>query len=182
MLAFCHLIISSIYCPQYIWLEPVLLIIPVDLGLLRIQLSLWHLASGLLWTWDSGCVRLLGSQVPLRPWNTGVIKLLLSWDPVVKDPDPGHVTVPGRGVSFEEREAVWSVVLRSHGESSRDLGSVCWLCAQGDLMLVPTGGDLWPWSGRVFCFPKAISGPVRLDWNRSWVPLTRGTKIEWRVL
>ena len=54
-----------------------------------------------------------------------MIKLLLSWDPVVKDPDPGHVTVPGRGVSFEEREAVWSVVLRSHGESSRDLGSVC---------------------------------------------------------
>jgi hypothetical protein len=41
---------------------------------------------GLLWTWESGCVRVLGSQVPLRPWNTGVTKLLLSWDPVVKDP------------------------------------------------------------------------------------------------
>ena len=50
-------------------------------------------------------------------------KLLLSWDPVVKD--PGRVTVPGSGVSFEERGAVWSVVLRSRGESSRDCGGVC---------------------------------------------------------
>ena len=47
-------------------------------------------------------------------------KLFLAWDPVVKD--PGHVTVPGSGVSFEESGSVWSVVLRSHGESSRDLG------------------------------------------------------------
>ena len=47
-------------------------------------------------------------------------KLLLSWDPVVKD--PGCVTVPGSGVSFEEHGAFWSVVLRSCGESSRDLG------------------------------------------------------------
>ena len=67
-------------------------------------------------------------------------KLLLSWDPVVKD--PGHVTVPGSGVSFEERGAVWSVVLRSHGESSRDLGDVCQLRTQGDQVLAPTGRDL----------------------------------------
>ena len=67
-------------------------------------------------------------------------KLLLSWDPVVKD--PGCVTVPGSGVSFEERGAVWSVVLRSSGESSRDLGGVCQLCAQGDLVLAQTGRDL----------------------------------------
>ena len=31
------------------------------------------------------------------------------------------------------------VVLRSHGESSRDLGGVRRLCAQGDLVLAPTG-------------------------------------------
>ena len=67
-------------------------------------------------------------------------KLLLSWDPVVKD--PGHVTVPGSGVSFEERGAVWSVVLRLHGESFRDLGGVCQLCAQGEQVLALTRRDL----------------------------------------
>ena len=66
--------------------------------------------------------------------------LFLSWDPVVKD--PGHVTVPGSGVSFEEHGVVWSVVLRSHEEFSRDLGGVCQLHAQGDQVLVSTGRDL----------------------------------------
>jgi hypothetical protein len=66
--------------------------------------------------------------------------------------------------------------------SSRDLGGVHRLCAQGDPMLAPTGGDLWPWSGRVSCFPNAVSDPAQLDWNRSCVPLTGGPKIAWRVL
>ena len=52
-------------------------------------------------------------------------KLLLSYDPVVDD--PGHVTVLGSSVSFEEGGAVWSVALRSPGESSKDLGDVCQL-------------------------------------------------------
>ena len=67
-------------------------------------------------------------------------KLLLSWDPVVKD--PGHVTVPGSGVSFEEHGAVWSVVLRSRGESSRDRGGVHRLSTQGDPVLVQPGKGL----------------------------------------
>jgi hypothetical protein len=29
---------------------------------------------------------------------------------------------------------------------------------------------------------NAVSGPARLDWNRSCVPLTRGLKIPWMVL
>jgi hypothetical protein len=29
---------------------------------------------------------------------------------------------------------------------------------------------------------NAVSGPTRLDWSRSCVPLTRGLKIQWRVL
>ena len=37
-------------------------IIPVDSGLLRVQLSLWSFDCGILWTWDSGCVRVFGSQ------------------------------------------------------------------------------------------------------------------------
>jgi hypothetical protein len=69
-----------------------------------------------------------------------VTKLFLSWDPVVED--PGHVTVPGSGASFEERGDVWSVVLRLHVESSRDLGGVCRLHAQVDPVLVLTGRDL----------------------------------------
>ena len=67
-------------------------------------------------------------------------KLLLSWDPVFKD--SGRVTVPGSGVSFEERGAVLSVVLRLHEESSREHWGVCQLCAQGDQVLEPTRRDL----------------------------------------
>ena len=65
--------------------------------------------------------------------------------------------------------------------SSRDLGGVCQLRTQGDQVLAPTGRDLWPWSGRVFCFPNAVSGPTWLDWNRSCVPHTSGPKVPWRV-
>jgi hypothetical protein len=39
------------------------------------------------------------------------------------------------------------VVLRSHGESSRDPRGVQRLHAQGDPVLVPTRRDLCPWSG-----------------------------------
>jgi hypothetical protein len=63
-----------------------------------------------------------------------------------------------------------------------DHGGVCWLSMKGGLMLVPTGRDLWPWSGWVSCFPNAVSRPVQLDWNRSCVPLTGGPKIVWRFL
>ena len=66
--------------------------------------------------------------------------------------------------------------------SSKDLGGVHRLCAQGDQVLVPTGSDLSPWSGRVFCFPNAVSSSARLEWNRSCVLLTGGPKIAWRVL
>jgi hypothetical protein len=69
-----------------------------------------------------------------------VTKLFLSWEPVGKD--PGCVTVPGSGVSFEKRGAVWSVVLRSRGESSRDHVGVHKLCAQVDRVFAPTGRDL----------------------------------------
>ena len=55
--------------------------------------------------------------------------------------------MPGSGVSFEDLKAVWSVILRSSGESSRDLGGVCRLQALGDSVLAPTRRDLCPWSG-----------------------------------
>jgi hypothetical protein len=91
MLAPCHLIISSASCPQYMWLEPLLLIILVDSGLLKVQVFLWYCDSRLLWTWDSGCVRVLHSQiysetlrflydqapVILGSWKPGILK---SWD------------------------------------------------------------------------------------------------------
>jgi hypothetical protein len=49
-----------------------------------------------------------------------VTKLLLSWYPIVKD--PGHVTVPGSGVFFEDCGAVWSVFLRSRGGPLETVG------------------------------------------------------------
>ena len=83
-------------------------------------------------------------------------KVLFSWDPVAKD--PGRVTVPGSGVSFEELGVVWSVVLRLHGESSRDLGGLHRLCIQGDLVLAPTRRDLCPGQAG-FLLPNSVSGP-----------------------
>ena len=85
ILASCHLIISSACCPQYIWLEPALPKLPIDSGLLRVQLSLWSFACELLWTWDSGCVRVLGSQASfetLRSWCDQAV-ILGSWNPKV---------------------------------------------------------------------------------------------------
>jgi hypothetical protein len=86
MLASCHLIISSACCPQYIQLEPVLPRIPVYSGLLRVQLSLWFCDSRFLCTWDSGYVRVLGSQVSsetLRSWCDQGPVILGSWNPKI---------------------------------------------------------------------------------------------------
>jgi hypothetical protein len=85
MLASCHLIISSATCPHHIWLEPVLPVILVVSELLRVQLSLWSYDSGILWSWDSRCVRALGSQAAsgtLRSWCDQALEILGSWDPV----------------------------------------------------------------------------------------------------
>ena len=57
------------------------------------------------------------------------------------------------------------VILRSHEESSRDLG----------------GGGCPP-TPCPRCFPNVVSGPAQLEWNRSGIPLTGGPKIMWRVL
>ena len=50
------------------------------------------------------------------------------------------------------------VVLRSHGESSRDLGGLHRLCIQGDLVLAPTRRDLCPGQAG-FLLPNSVSGP-----------------------
>ena len=87
-------------------------------------------------------------------------KLLLSWDPVVNDPE--CVTLPGSGVSFEESEAVWSVVLRSLGESSRDCEGVCQLHAQVDQVLALTKGSCDP--GQVGFSASLMLSQVPRDW------------------
>ena len=74
-------------------------------------------------------------------------------------------------------------VLRSRG----------WSC--GYLAGVPDSAPKLPWCWRGpegTCAPdqagfsasliNAVSGPARLDWSSSCVPLTRGLKIPWRVL
>jgi hypothetical protein len=55
----------------------------VDSELLRVQLSLWSPDSGILWTWDSGCVRVLGNQVSsenLRSCCDQAPRILVSWN------------------------------------------------------------------------------------------------------
>jgi hypothetical protein len=86
MLASCHLIISSVCCLQYIWLEPDLPVIPIDSGLFGVQLSLWSCDSRILGTWDFGCVRVLGSQassVTLRSSCDQAPGNLVSWNPKI---------------------------------------------------------------------------------------------------
>jgi hypothetical protein len=118
-------------------------------------------------------------------------RLVLSWVSVVRALSAGKLSscregtqISGVGtfllaeVVFHSRE-----VLRLCGESSRDLQRVSRLCAQGYPVLTLTGRDMWPWSGWFsVSLINAVSGPARLDWNRSCLPLTRGPKIMWRVL
>jgi hypothetical protein len=83
MVASHYLIISSTSSPRYIWLEPVILVIPVESEFRRIQLSLRSCDSGILWCWDSGCVRVLDSQASsetLRSSCDQAPGILESWD------------------------------------------------------------------------------------------------------
>jgi hypothetical protein len=69
-------------CPHYIWLEPAFPVIWVVSELLRVQLSLLSCDSGILWSWDPGCVRAPGSQAAsgtLRSWcdqDPGILGML----------------------------------------------------------------------------------------------------------
>jgi hypothetical protein len=98
-LASCHLIMSSSHCPKYIWLEPVLPVIPVDSELLRVQLFLWSCYSRILWTWDFRCVRVLGSLVSfetLRSWCDQATGIPENWTPkILGDRAPGSTTSSG---------------------------------------------------------------------------------------
>jgi hypothetical protein len=67
-------------------------------------------------------------------------------------------------------------VLRSHGQSSGDLGGVSWFWCRLEGTCDP-GQAVFSAS-----LINAVSGPVQLDWGSSCVPLTRGPKIPWRVL
>jgi hypothetical protein len=94
---------------DYLWLEPVFSVIPVESEILRVQLSLRFCDSGILGCWDSGCVRVLGSQASsetLRSWCDQAPTILDSYD-------PGHVGAPGSGTS------------------SGDRGAFCWVLNQG---------------------------------------------------
>jgi hypothetical protein len=160
MLASCHLIFSSDSCPQYIWLEPVLPIIPVDSGLLTVQLSLWSFDCRLLWTWDSGCIRVLGSQAPLRLWNSCVTQLLLSWDPVVLRSWVCYSTW-----KWCPLWGPWSCLVCLKPRWTRTDQK------EPEPLVRKVFGVLVP----------AVTGLSQLDWN--WrVPLTSDPKITWRVL
>jgi hypothetical protein len=187
MFASCHQIFSSAPCPRYIWLEPVTSIIPVESEILRVQLSLWSCDSGILGSWDSGCVRVLGSQASsetLRSWWDQAPGILGSWDPKILGileclemvPPLGFMglscwvqnhfrpALTGTNPSHWLGSVLVSLFLLAQGTSghvgtdivfyspvilgvlehleavefSRDCGIVCWVCAQGGLVLVLT--------------------------------------------
>jgi hypothetical protein len=154
MLASCHLNISSACCPQYIWLEPILPIIPVDSGLLRFQLSLWSFDCGLLCTRNSACVSVLSSQASSKTLKS-------CWYPVILR-------------SWECYSAwkwcllwgLWSCLVCSKpGYTSSDQKEPKPLISQGSRVLAP-----------------AVTGLAQVVWNRCCVSLTSDPKIEWRVL
>jgi hypothetical protein len=89
MLASCQLIISRATCPCYIWLDldPGILVVSQLLG---VYLSLWSSDSVILWSWDPGCVRALGSQA--ASGNLGFLVWLSYWNPgILWLCDLGHV-------------------------------------------------------------------------------------------
>jgi hypothetical protein len=155
-LASCHLIILSAYCPQYIWLESVLPIIPVDSGPLRVQFSLWSFDCRLMWTWDSGCVIILGSQassenlssrcdqapVILRPWNPKILGVLQCLE----------VVSPLRTMGLS---GMFKTKLYQYWTEGPEQ-----LARQGYSVLAP-----------------AVTGPSELNWNRCCVQLTSDPKI-----
>jgi hypothetical protein len=73
-------------------------------------------------------------------------------------------------------------VLRSCGWSCVHFEGVCRLCAQSWCWCVPEGTCAPDQAGVSASLINAVSGPVRLDWSSSCVPITRGLKIPWRVL
>lgn len=161
MLVSCHLIISSACCPQYIWLEPVLPIIPGDSGLFRVQLSLWSCVSRLLWIWGSVVSEFLAVKFPLRPWDPGVTKLLLSWDPGILRAWVCYST--WKWCLFW---GMWGCLVCSKPRcTSTDQKEPKLLVWQGSRVLTP-----------------AVTGLSQLVWNRCCVPLTCDPKIVWRVL
>lgn len=138
--------ISLVLPALAIWLEPVLTVSLVVSEILRAQLSLW--------SWESGCVTVPGSQATsetLRSWWDQAPGILASWH-------PGCVRVPG----------IWA--------SSECYETGCRVCAQGKL--VQTRRNLSHWSGRV---PSSLdpAGPSYFQrcWNRCCVLLTPDPKI-----
>jgi hypothetical protein len=167
----CYVIISSACWSQYIWLETVFSVILFDSDLLRVQLSLWSCESVILWTWDSGCVRVLGSQASsetLRSWcdhAPGIMGfwdpgILVSWNPNILDSSNCYLLW-----------GLWGCPL-------------CWKPSADQKepqMLVRWGS----------CVPApAGTGPSWLFWNRCCFSLTSDPKIlgllgvpgAWRVL
>ena len=121
----CHLLISGVSCYSCLLLE---------LVRQMIMLAFINRPGRLALSWVS-MFRVL-SAGKLSSWRegaqiSGIQTCLLSED-VILSPE----------------------VLRFHGESCGDLGDVRRVRAQDAPVLAQTGRDLWPWSGRVFCFPN----------------------------
>jgi hypothetical protein len=112
--------------------------------LLRVQLSLGCCDSGILGSWDPGCVRAPGSQA-----SSGTLRF---WC----DQAPGCIRAPGSGISS------WCC------------GTGCRVQAQDLIRApTQTGRNQWHWSGRVpASLDPAGPNYSRWCWNRCCVILT----------
>jgi hypothetical protein len=124
VLASCHLIISSVTCPCYIWLEPVLPVILVVSELFRVHLSLWSC--------DFVILRLF-VIIPVCQAASGTLRSCCKqalW--ILGSCEPGHVRAPG-SVAF-----------------SGCCGTGCWVHTQG-LLRAPaqTRSNLCHWLGGI---------------------------------
>jgi hypothetical protein len=149
MFAFRHLVISEASCYSFLWLElvPQVTLLASINSPGRLVLSLASVVRVFSAGKLSSCTE--GAQI------YGVRTCLLA-EVVFHSPD----------------------VLRSCGGSCEDLGGVRKLHAQGTLVLGWTGRDLCKDQARLSAsLVNAVSGPVRLDWSRRCVPLTRGLRI-----
>jgi hypothetical protein len=156
MLASCHLSISSTCYPQYIWLEPVLPIIPVDSGLLKSSFLCDPLIVGSCEPEILGVSEFLAVKLPLRLWYPGVTKLLLSWDPGIQR---SWACFSAWKWCFLWGPCGCLVCLKpkctSTGQKEPEL-----LVRQVSHVLAP-----------------AVTSPTWLVWNRCCVPLTSDSKI-----
>jgi hypothetical protein len=113
-------------------------------------------------------------------WENGQLSVQ---DTLGRVPEPRRLLLMLRQSALTLGRSQSSEFLRSNGWCCGYLVVVSRLCTLATLVLLGPKGACAPTQTRFSAFlTNAVSGPVRLDWSRCCVPLTRSLKIAWRVL